>query len=90
VRFRTRDGGWINNLEVTHLLRPFPLSRFRLHQDAAGVLHLDWEGSGIEVAALRRALLGLFGSDQPLNLGALPPEPVKRVQYSSELPGAHP
>lgn len=90
VRFRTRAGAWVNNIEVTHLLRPFALARFRLHQDADGTLRFGWEGAGVEGADLRRTLLTLFGADQPLHLGPLPAEPAKHVQYTSDLPGAFP
>lgn len=90
VRFRTRAGGWINNIEVTHLLRPFALARFRLHQHVDGALHFGWDGPGIDGVELRRVLLTLFGTDQPLTLGALPPEPAKQVQYTSDLPEALP
>jgi phenylacetate-CoA ligase len=90
VRFRTRAGAWINNIEVTHLLRPYALARFRLHQSADGTLQFGWDGPGIEGADLKRTLLTLFGADQPLNLGPLAPEPTKQVQYTSDLRGAFP
>jgi len=90
VRFRTEGGTWINNIEVTHLLRPHALARFRLHQRADGVLHFSWDGPGTEAAELRRTLTTLFGSGLPLTINTLPPEPVKQVQYTSDVPGACP
>ncbi|MEG1054115.1 MAG: capsule biosynthesis protein CapK, partial [Janthinobacterium sp.] len=32
VRYRTRSGRWINNIDLTHALAALPLSRFRVHQ----------------------------------------------------------
>jgi hypothetical protein len=36
VRYRTTGGEWLNNVEITHALRPLPLAQFCVHQDAQG------------------------------------------------------
>lgn len=90
VRFRTATGEWINNIEVTHILRPFPLSRFSLHQDSQSVLHFRYDGSGLDEASLRELLLRRFGQNQTLTFHPLPPEPLKQIQYTSDLEGACP
>ncbi len=81
VLFRGRDGRPINNVDVSAALRPLALAQFNLHQAANGDLTLrvcgdltppslslpDREGAGRR-AALRAALLALFGADQPLTI----------------------
>ena len=44
--------------------------------------------AGGQLEGLRRALLGLFGAGQPLDLEAVDRFESKVVQYTSELPGA--
>jgi len=90
VRFRTTTGEWINNIEVTHVLRPFPLSRFSLHQDSSGALHFRYDGSGLDETSLRELLLRRFGNDQNISFHSLPPDPLKHIQYTSDLEGACP
>lgn len=86
VRYRTR-GGWINNIDVTHVLQAFPISHFNVHQraDAGVVLRLapgamPWSGAAVA------ALTHLFG--QPVTVGILPGDD-KSLQYTSDLEGAH-
>lgn len=90
VRFRTTSGEWINNIEVTHALRPFPLSRFSLHQDSKDALHFRYDGSGLDEASLRELLLRRFGQDQSITIHPLPLAPLKHIQYTSDLEGACP
>ena len=90
VRFRTNDGRWINNIELTHALRPFAIPQFSLHQDAAGALCLRTYGAFTPAAELRAALESLFGAGQALEIEALAVTGEKIVQYTSELPGARP
>lgn len=90
VRFRTRGGAWINNIEVTHALRPFPVVQFTLHQFADGALRLRVRGAEPHEARMREALLALFGPDQPLDVAFVADFGGKVVQYTSEVPGAEP
>src|SRR5439155_1034022 len=66
VRFRTMAGESINNIEVTHVLQPFAISQYTLHQGQDGSLSMRVAGSLHELDAARKALLGLFGPGQPI------------------------
>jgi len=86
VRYRAR-GAWINNIDVTHALLPFPLSHFNVHQraDASVVLRLaagalPWAGDA--GAALAR----VFGTR--VDVETLEAD-GKTLQYTSDVEGAH-
>ena len=87
VRFMTLRG-WVNNIDVTHALEPFPISHFNLHQDADRTVTLRLAPAALGCAdAARVALEGLFGT------GTVRVEPLdaqdKTLQYTSDLAGAH-
>lgn len=88
VRFRTVAGEWINNIEVTHALRRFPIPQFTLHQQNDGALRMR----GVRIARLeteiRETLLELFGSAQPLLLEEVQTIEGKVIQYTSDIPAA--
>ena len=90
VRFRTVRGEWINNIEVTHAFRGFPLAQFVLHQHADGALRLRLTDSSRDDSDLRAALLALFGAGQQLEVERVRDFGGKVVQYTSELAGAQP
>jgi len=88
VRFRKPDGVWLNNIDVTHALRPFPLARFLLHQRTDEVFEFSVEGSAFAVSEAHEALSQLFGptiriEPKPFDIGF-----AKVPQYSSDLPGS--
>jgi phenylacetate-CoA ligase len=85
VRFRTRGGEWLNNIEITHALRPFELRQFQLHQADDGSLGLRVLDLGGREAELATALLALFGAEQKLEIAELGAVQGKLLQYSSEL-----
>jgi phenylacetate-CoA ligase len=89
VRFRTMSGEWINNIEVTHALKRFPVAQFALHQQADGGLRLCVPKSQRDAHELREALIALFGSGQSLAVDHLDFD-GKVVQYTSDLTGAQP
>lgn len=90
VRFKTRQGRWINNLEVTHALKDCALVQYALHQGAAGNLTLHVYGPCTSPHAARDALLNLFGLDQALTLEHHPLPTEKIIQYTSAMAGAAP
>jgi phenylacetate-CoA ligase len=90
VRFRTTQGAWINNIDVTHALGRFPLAQYGLHQAADGALLLRVLGSAESEGSLRDVLLALFGATQALEVQAVPAFTGKVMQYTSALPGAAP
>jgi phenylacetate-CoA ligase len=89
VRFRTRTGEWLNNIDVTHALTALPLSQFGLHQAADGALTLKLAANSMAHAdAARRALKPLF-AEQQLSVVPITADD-KIVQYTSDLAGAMP
>ena len=90
VRFRTARGEWINNIEVTHAMRRFPVARFTLRQEADGALRMRVAGPLGDEPAVRDAMVALFGADQPLDLTFVRGFDDKVVQYASSLAGAEP
>jgi phenylacetate-coenzyme A ligase PaaK-like adenylate-forming protein len=86
VVFIAADGRRVNNVDVSNALRPFPISWHALYQAADGCLTLRVAASAVGESALRAALAGLFGADQPLTIvveDAGPPE-GKVVGYTSD------
>lgn len=90
VRFRTSAGEWINNIEVTHVLRSLLLPQWALHQAADGALHLRLFDAPAAAEEAGRRVRDLFGVDTPLRVESLPKAESKLVQYTSELEGAAP
>jgi phenylacetate-CoA ligase len=90
IRFRTASGAWINNIDVTHALAPFPLVQYGLHQAADGSLALRFQGPLVAERALEDALRALFGPGQPVTLERVAGFEGKVIQYSSALPGSAP
>lgn len=89
VRFRRPDGIWLNNIDVTHVLRPLPLARFSLHQRADAVFEFSADGPDAAVREAYEALGRLFGPDATIR--TIPSAAItsaKITQYSSALPGA--
>ena len=86
VRFRTGSGEWINNIDVTHALKPFALPQYALLQRADGGLEFDVHSHhGADLDAVDAALRGLFGAEASLQIAAHPEPCDKVVQYRSEL-----
>jgi phenylacetate-CoA ligase len=85
VRFRAVDGAWLNNIEVTHSLKPLGLRQFHLHQAATGALTLRVLDAAWHEPELRNALGALFGAEQALLVEELGHVEGKVLQYSSEL-----
>lgn len=89
VRFRRPDGIWLNNIDVTHVLRPFPLARFTLHQRADSGFEFSTEGPASSVGEARDALARLLGPAARLEFVPFPVVGSAKIpQYSSALSGA--
>ncbi len=88
VRFRTATGEWLNNIEVTHSLRDFPLPQWTLHQQSDGAVlfrHSGSDGSNTEVKTLLQKLFG----DVPITVETDAFEGVKVIQYTSDIVEKH-
>ncbi|MFL6215689.1 MAG: capsule biosynthesis protein CapK [Blastocatellia bacterium] len=86
--FVDRRGRAINNINVTHALRPFALAQFSLHQFADQSLRLAMRGYDVDESSVRQALLNLFGNEQRLMIEALTDADTrggKVIQYSTDL-----
>jgi len=87
VRFFAR-GAWINNVDITHALRPLPISHFSFHQEADGAVILALApGAMAQAGPARAALAPLFG-EQPVHITIITADD-KTLQYTSNLAGAH-
>jgi len=86
VRYRAR-GVWVNNVDVTHALQPFPISHFNVHQQVDGSVVLRLAPDAMPcAAAAAAALTHLFGV--PVTVQVLDAD-GKSLQYTSDLEGAH-
>lgn len=80
----TADGETINNIDVTHALKQFPIPQFTLHQRADGSLRLRLVAGYASLDEVRKALLGLFGHGQVLVIEPVPAFDGKVVQYTRD------
>lgn len=86
VRFLRGDGAWINNIDVTHALKPLALPQYALVQRADGSFAFTaWRAGAVDAGALRGALLGVLGTDARLAVECTDAVVDKVVQYRSEL-----
>ncbi|HSI85722.1 MAG: AMP-binding protein [Candidatus Methylacidiphilales bacterium] len=87
--FRDESGALVNNVDVTHVLRPFALPQYTLHQSRDGSLRMSrrdgigtsmggtgvGSGSGAPNYLIERALQGLFGRGTRIDIDTLPQDP---------------
>ncbi len=86
VRYRTCGGAWLNNIDITHTLKPFALAQWTLLQRSDAALELAIQPYRVsELSAIKQALRGLFGQAQLLSIVPLADGLDKVVQYRSEL-----
>jgi phenylacetate-coenzyme A ligase PaaK-like adenylate-forming protein len=85
VMFRRMDGKWINNIDVTHALKPFAIPQFTLHQAADGSLLLRMRASYSSDQQIRNGLFALFGTDQRITIDNKATFSDKVIQYTTEL-----
>jgi phenylacetate-CoA ligase len=80
----------VHSMEITRLLRRFPLTQYQLHQDADGGFRFAYRGATHE-DELRPLLHDLLNKPRSLNLEELPPDDGialrKFVVYSSDRKG---
>lgn len=88
VRFRTRAGAWMNNVDVTHAMNRLALPQFGVHQNADGALVLRLRcGSMPDAEAAKAELVRVFGTGQAIELAEIAAD-GKIIQYTSDLAGA--
>ncbi len=86
VRYQTVQG-WLNNVDITHLLQPFELAHYQFHQDQHGNLTICLEDE-IDCTALSQVVAKTFGSEITITIKPLPRTNAKLIQYTSDYPGA--
>jgi phenylacetate-CoA ligase len=87
VLFPTPDGRLVHGMEVSRLLRRFPLVQFRLHQDEQGGFTFGYRGA-IDVDQVTTALTELLGHPRRLTIEEIattPRDGRKIVEYRSAL-----
>jgi phenylacetate-CoA ligase len=88
VLFINTQGQIINNIEVTYVLEPFPLSQFSLHQNQDRSLLLKMRGNLADEKKIEEALKNLFGANQVLTIEELLEDETqtgKVLQYTSGI-----
>ncbi|HSJ01266.1 MAG TPA: AMP-binding protein, partial [Verrucomicrobium sp.] len=85
VRYRTRSGEWINNIEITHAFRPLAVPQWTVHQDATGGVTLTHAATDSLNLQLTEILQRLFGVDQPLKIQRSQFLEGKVIQYTTDL-----
>lgn len=82
LRYRTINGEWINNIDITHALKPLAIAVFGVHQYGDGAIALRLAPGAMAQADLARALLApFFGT---IAVDVLLAED-KIIQYTSDL-----
>lgn len=88
IRFRTADGAWVNNIDVSHALAGLSTAQFGLHQHADGACTLALSPEALDDAPVALAALARLLGDVPICV-----EPIvsdgKILQYRSELAGSN-
>lgn len=86
VRFLTAQGRWINNIDLTHALAALPLSRYVVHQDAAGDVTLRLATREMALAAEAARRLGDALEGRAVHVDVLDADD-KVLQYTTDLDG---
>jgi hypothetical protein len=88
VRFYRADGSWLNNIDVTCVLRDLPLRQFCLHQARDLSLRFVFRAGPVSESTLTQRLRNLFGKGIDLEVvGAGGQELLenKWISYTSEV-----
>jgi phenylacetate-CoA ligase len=90
VRYRTAQGGWINNIEITHALRVFAIPQYTVCQRGDGSIEVRLSAASGARERVREVLVALLGAGQRLSVEEVAAFDGKVVQYTSELVDACP
>lgn len=85
VRYRTTSGSWINNIEITHALRPLALPQWTLHQATDGAVTFRHAGMDSLNTDLRQILKSLLGDGLRVHVEQQAFPDGKVIQYTSDL-----
>ena len=84
VRFKTPDGQWLNNIDISRCLASFALPQYTLHQHADLSLTLRVRSPEQETSGPIEALQSLFGDNVRIAVGTIEARD-KIIQYTSEI-----
>lgn len=86
VRFRTASGINVNNIDVTHALKPYALPQYALLQRADASFQLDIHGvHQVDLRALEATMRELLGASAALTIQIHDAVCDKLIQYRSDL-----
>lgn len=90
VSFYTRQGKFINNIDISRALSKFSLAGFRLHQNPDFSLCLNFWASIDSSYAINSTLQQIFGNDIEISLTAHPLTQIrdknKTTSFTSDIP----
>jgi phenylacetate-CoA ligase len=86
VRFQSKRGIWVNNVDVLHALRPLALAQFSLHQRSDGSLTLSCQGDA-SVAMRAKDTLSALMDGHAIELVVLADSAGKIKQFTTDFPG---
>lgn len=84
TEFKTALGEWLNNVDITHLLQPWPLAQFSLHQHEDGRLRLKIPPTP-SADKIKGALSEKFGFPVTLAFIENNGDGQKMIQYTSDV-----
>ncbi|MDW5416337.1 hypothetical protein R6242_07095 [Iodobacter sp. CM08] len=83
VRFKSFDGRWVNNVDISQAMQPFALAQFTLHQAANGALEMRYVGTAAP-DAIRQVLQQILGEWAiQISEGTIFKDKV--IQYTSDI-----
>jgi phenylacetate-CoA ligase len=89
VRYRAAGGGWVNSIELTHVLSPLGLVAWQLHQHADARLAFTMHATGAPTTAVVEAAIRSLLGDVPVEVHTADlGRDAKPQRYSSDLPSA--
>jgi phenylacetate-CoA ligase len=83
VRFKSFDGRWVNNVDISQAMQPFALAQFTLHQAASGALEMRYTGV-VAADAIRQILQQILGK-WPIQICSNTAFNDKIIQYTSDI-----
>lgn len=83
VKYKTDNGRWLNNVDITHALNTFALPQFTLHQFKNGNIEMRIRGS-FDTTALSEKLKIVFGKSIQIDIHTNQQFVDKVIQYTRE------
>jgi phenylacetate-CoA ligase len=88
VRYLTKTGAWLNNLDLTHALADYPMAQYSIHQRADHSLRLMYRGRE-EIGIAAGSVLEHLFEGLPVDLQLIAQGGDKVRQFTSDVLQAH-